>query len=853
MLQLQTLGTLDLRTADGTPVDSLLAHPRTAALLVVLVLARPRGYQRRDRLCAMFWPDSDDAHARGALSQALSRLRRAIGAAAIEIRGADEVRVADGTVACDAVAFEEAVERNDHLAAVSLYRGTLLHGFHLRAADGFEEWIEDERSRLRHLAAGAGRSLMRQLLASGRFTEAGSAALHGLELEPASELLMRDLIEALVSRGDAIGAIRIYEGWSARLQRELEVAPSPELRGRIRELRQTLQGPTAPPRPARDIAPPAAAGPSAADSAAATPPRMRIWRRSAARLTLAGVGGAVVLGTVLLLSMRDSAPEPLPNRIVVLPFENRTGDPDLDPLGHMAADWVSRGLMQIPSLEVVPAETGWRGLEPGAGAGQGQAEAARDLGRATRAGTVVSGAYYQQGDHLWFQARITETRTGHLLPAPDPVGARRDLPLQAVEALLHSVAGALVHQRVPSFAGFAELLDQRPPSYAAYSAFLGGMDFFVEDAFHPAMQRFLDAYRADTTYLTPLIAAAMTASNLDQRAIADSLLAIAAPSRERLAPNDAFLFDLIGAGLRGDRRERLRLSRAQLARYPGSGYEFLTALAELGMNHPAAAAALLDPLRHQQNMARIRPYWQALARALHEAGDHRAELRAAREAAVQFPHEAWPLQLQAWALAALGRTRTLDRHFDAIERIDSTGDPTAAWYFVDTARELEIHGHADAADRLRERGLRWIRSKPPEERALPSFRMVEAWTLFDLGRHQEVLDSVTPLLREQPGHMGCVMLVGLAAAAVGDKPAVEEARASIRRHGETLRYSLGRTERLLAFVAAWEGDADEAVRLLREALRLGDLPDAATHRLHASELRPIRNDPRVRVLLQPRG
>ncbi len=41
-------------------------------------------------------------------------------------------------------------------------------------------------------------------------------------------------------------------------------------------------------------------------------------------------------------------------RIAVLPLENRTGDPAQDQLGALAADWVTRGLVDARLTEVVP-------------------------------------------------------------------------------------------------------------------------------------------------------------------------------------------------------------------------------------------------------------------------------------------------------------------------------------------------------------------------------------------------------------------------------------------------------------------------------------------------------------------
>jgi DNA-binding SARP family transcriptional activator/TolB-like protein/tetratricopeptide (TPR) repeat protein len=868
MLQLQTLGTLDLLTADGTPVDSLLVHPRTAALLVALVLVRPRGFQRRDTLCAMFWPDSDDAHARGALSQALSRLRREVGADTIEVRGADEVRVVDGAIECDALAFEDAVERGDHVTAMSLYHGTLLPGFHLRGADGFEEWLEEERARLRILAAGSSRGLVRRLLASGRFTEAETTALLALDLEPVSELLMLELVQALVGRGDAIGAVRIFEGWSARLQRELQVAPSPEFSSMIRELREEAPPTSAPPMP-RKASP--AAAPDQADEAAPPltmdPPQpepgshagsgdaadrhehRRRWRNAAGRMASVGVLGAVVAGVFLFMAMWPPAPVPLENRVAVLPFDNRTGDASLDPLGPMSADWVIRGLTQLPSLEIVPAEVMRLELDTAPGARRGTVESAREVGRATRAGTVVGGAYYRQGDSIWFHPRFIDTASGRLLPAPDPVGTQRDLPLQGVEALLHAVAGALIHRRMPAMAGFAELLDQRPPSYAAYSAYLEGAELFMANDWEGSITRFLAAHRADSTYLTPLLSAATAATHLRRPATADSLLAIVAPARARLAPNDAFFFDYLRADLRGDRAGKLRLARVQLARYPGAGYEYVTALSELGMNHPAEAAALLETLRGQDLYRRVRGVWTNLAWAHHACGDHRAELRTADAARDRFPSEAWAVALQVRALGALGRHRALGQRLDEIEAMGSPGSPSIATLFREAARELELHGHRDEAERVRERALRWLRSRPLEERALPAFRLSEAWALFDLGHAVAARTLVQPLVREQPGDPELVAFSGMVAASVGDAAAVARAQAELSRIGAADPYSRGRHQRLLAFVAAQQYDASGAVRLLHEAFSLGDAPDAALHRALCGELRPIRNDTALRALL----
>ena len=57
----------------------VLAQPKRVALLAYLVVEGQRVPVPRDRLLALFWPESDEARARNALSQALHHLRQALG------------------------------------------------------------------------------------------------------------------------------------------------------------------------------------------------------------------------------------------------------------------------------------------------------------------------------------------------------------------------------------------------------------------------------------------------------------------------------------------------------------------------------------------------------------------------------------------------------------------------------------------------------------------------------------------------------------------------------------------------------------------------------------------------------
>src|SRR2546425_2770560 len=79
MIELRTLGAVDLRDGDGREVRTVVAQPKRLALLVYLAVARPRGFHRRDTLLALFWPELDQERGRAALRKAAHVVRQGLG------------------------------------------------------------------------------------------------------------------------------------------------------------------------------------------------------------------------------------------------------------------------------------------------------------------------------------------------------------------------------------------------------------------------------------------------------------------------------------------------------------------------------------------------------------------------------------------------------------------------------------------------------------------------------------------------------------------------------------------------------------------------------------------------------
>jgi TolB-like protein/Tfp pilus assembly protein PilF len=241
MIRLRTLGALDLRGSEGQELRALLAQPKRAALLAYFALATPRGLHRRDTLLALFWPEQDSEHARNALSQAVHFLRRSLGAEVVVASNGDGLGLEWKDFWCDAVAFEEALDRDRPTEALDLYRGNLLEGFHVVDAPEFEQWLETERARLGTRYAQALETLAQERETAGDHAGAVRLWRRLASRDPYSSRLALRLMRALAAAGDPGEAVRHARSHEALLREELEVAPDPEVGTLVRQLQSAAR------------------------------------------------------------------------------------------------------------------------------------------------------------------------------------------------------------------------------------------------------------------------------------------------------------------------------------------------------------------------------------------------------------------------------------------------------------------------------------------------------------------------------------------------------------------------------------------------------------------------------------
>jgi DNA-binding SARP family transcriptional activator/tetratricopeptide (TPR) repeat protein len=276
LLSLALLGAPRVRHAD---VEVSFATRKALALLAYLVVEP--GPHTRDRLTALFWPDSDAARGRATLRYTLAAMRRALGESAdsphlVVTRDAvgfdaasaaevDLLALQEASVLAGSLATGAARSRGDHAATVgmldaaaALWRGEFLEGFSLPDAPEFDQWTSVQREHWHRRAELVLEQLARAHTEAGAHADATDAAARWAAISPTNEAAHRRLMQLHLAAGDRASALRVYEGCRALLETELGARPAPETEALAERIRTAPAPATVPARGPDRGAPPAA-------------------------------------------------------------------------------------------------------------------------------------------------------------------------------------------------------------------------------------------------------------------------------------------------------------------------------------------------------------------------------------------------------------------------------------------------------------------------------------------------------------------------------------------------------------------------------------------------------------------
>lgn len=234
-----TLGRLGFDGAVDARADRLLTQPKRLAVLLYVLLSQRGGMLSRDQVIGVFWPDSDESHARNSLRQTLSFLRTCLGPGAVASVGTHALTVS-ASLTCDATRFEMLLDAHRKEEALKLYGGELLPGFHVDGSHTFTEWLEARRRHLAQRAAKAAWDLTAECEERGEQMGAAFWGKRALSLSPFSESEVQRVLRLLERVGDYAGALRAFHGLQTALFVEFGVAPSVETARLAAEITQRL-------------------------------------------------------------------------------------------------------------------------------------------------------------------------------------------------------------------------------------------------------------------------------------------------------------------------------------------------------------------------------------------------------------------------------------------------------------------------------------------------------------------------------------------------------------------------------------------------------------------------------------
>jgi tetratricopeptide (TPR) repeat protein len=547
--------------------------------------------------------------------------------------------------------------------------------------------------------------------------------------------------------------------------------------------------------------------------------------------------------SVSVFSERGRSARLDPKLIVVAVFENQTGDPKLNPVGRMAADWIMQGLQQTGLVAVAP--TPLDESTPGTAESKKRLQ---DIARETGAGTVVSGAYYLQGNILRFQAKVTDERNGKLLAALDPVTGPAEDPTKPIEYLRQKVMGALASVFDLKLKASIDL-SIHPPTYEAYLQYLEGLKSFLSRDYKKAIGFFTRANVLDSSFYLPLLWASGAHSNLGEYSEAEALCREIEKFREELAPPDRLNLDFHEAGLKGDIHVQYLVSSERARLFPSNVTNYLHGQDSMNINRPREAIEALRKYDFQRESFKgWTNYWGVLTYSYHMLGNHKQELKEARRGRKQYPEFLSTLWYEVRALAALGRIDEVDKKIEE----SLTLPPERGWnpgeIMSSAGDQLRAHGYREASLRVAERAIQWFKGRPPEEAKSEDQRFSLANALYAAERWEEARTLFEGLLKETPDNIDYLGYVGTTAARMGDKEWAE--KISEQLAGLKTPYLFGGNTYWRACIASISKDKETAMSLLRDALAQGVTYD----RLYDDmDLENLRDYQPFKELIKPKG
>jgi serine/threonine protein kinase/tetratricopeptide (TPR) repeat protein len=542
----------------------------------------------------------------------------------------------------------------------------------------------------------------------------------------------------------------------------------------------------------------------------------------------------IVLVASIVFIIQEQKTNFIANRIVVVPFENKTGDESLDILGQMAAEIVTQGVSQIGGLEAVPFISVMDLYLK-----KKEKPSAFTVAAQNEAGVLITGSYYLQGESLLFRASIMDVENENLFESPSPVKGSLKTQELILERLCSQILGALAI----SFQYDLQKSQTYIPYFEAYKEFQLGREFFGTD-YDKARSHFYKSVEIDSAYTIPLLYIAVSYANQGQYARSDSLFDLINKHRENLAQFDRIMLDWGIAENSGNYAKAMRFIRKAEELAPRNlSVKYIIGLNAKRQNLPQLTVDTYAELGYERMAEYMKGDWGllALANALYMLEEYEEALEVIHLARQHFPDNSSIMRYEAILQAALGQIREVDRVIDNSFQLAGSAPGIV---MRNAAIALRAHGYIDDAHKALRRALKWYQSRTSGDHRYSIARVLyldEQWA--------EAQPYFEQLYEENPDNQDYQGYCGVMAARLGDRENASMILEALYSKDES--YLFGSHLYWCACIAAVLGEQQRAVNLLREALGQGY--SYGIYVLLDMDFESLRNYPPYIELMRPKG
>jgi DNA-binding SARP family transcriptional activator len=228
-VRLGLLGGFSVQDPHGT--GRLNLPHQAQRLIAVLAVA---GITSRAWVAGTLWPDTTEDRAHSSLRTAIWQVSRASGN--ILRKPGTELGLADDTD-IDIRALQRAARAALDDDALSGGQIEMLRGAPDLLPGWYEDWVLFERESLAQQRLHALERLSTQRLTQGRYADALALAMAAVATEPLRDSAHRLVVQCHLREGNAVHALRHFNGYRDLLHRELGIPPSPQMQQLIKPLR----------------------------------------------------------------------------------------------------------------------------------------------------------------------------------------------------------------------------------------------------------------------------------------------------------------------------------------------------------------------------------------------------------------------------------------------------------------------------------------------------------------------------------------------------------------------------------------------------------------------------------------